>query len=380
MQAAHSDDAALARLRGPAPSHFAPVFPDPVRLSGLSEPSKIYVALPNWVGDVVMCTPALRALRQRFPRAHITAQGKGYLAELVVESGLIDEFLPCPKKGAAPMWRAARALRARRYDWAVLIAESERAALLSALARIPVRTGLFHTWARKRLLTHGIPRVRSKAGALARFSMIERYLIVSRALGAPDQGADLALPVTQVNVQEIEARLCGAGLDSGAPLLSLVIGAAAGSAKAWPAASFAEAADRLHERFGWHPVIAPGPGEETLAAEVAEHARCRVAVLTDPTISLGGLAALLARSAFVLTNDTGPRSMAVALGKPLVVPVGPTDRAFTDHHLEGQAVLAADVACRPCHLARCPIDHRCMTGITPAEVVDAAAALLPGGA
>lgn len=378
MEATQPDDAALVRLRGPAPGHYAPHFRDPVSFRGLVEPSRIYVALPNWVGDVVMCTPALRALRQRFPRAEIVAQAKGHLGELVVDSGLIDEFFPSPKRGAANAWRAARVLRARGFDWAVLMAESERAALLPALAGIPVRAGLFHTWARKRLLTHGIPRVRSTAGALARFSMIERYLMVTRALGAPDQGAKLALTVTESQLQRIEARLQGAGLDAEAPLLSLVIGAAAGSAKAWPAASFAEAADRLHQRFGWHPVIAPGPGEEALAAEVAKRARCRVVVLTDPTVSLGGLAALLARSAFVLTNDTGPRSMAVALGKPLAVPVGPTDRAFTDHHLEGQAVLTADVACRPCHLDRCPIDHRCMTRITPAIVVDAASRLLDG--
>ena len=370
------DDAALMRLRGPAPSHYAPVFPDLTIIDGLPEPARIYVALPNWVGDVVMCTPAMRALRIRFPAAQIVAQGKGYLAELVVDSGLVDEFIPAPDKGLGATWRAARALRARGFDWAILFAESERAALLAAMARIPVRAGYFHTWARQRLLTHGVSRVRSTTGALARFSMIERYLIISRCLGAPDEGDEMACPVPAARKEELDARLDAAGIGAAAPLLSLVIGAASGSAKAWPATAFSEAADRLHDELGWVSVIAPGPGEEELARQVVRSARTRIVLLTEPTLSLGGLAALLARSTFALTNDTGPRSMAVALGVPLVALVGPTDEAFTRHHLERQTVLTSDVACRPCHRDTCPVDHRCMTGITPEAVVSAAMALM----
>ena len=99
-------------------------------------------------------------------------------------------------------------------------------------------------------------------------------------------------------------------------------------------------------------------------------------VLGDPPLALAETAALLRRSALAISNDTGPRSMAVALGLPVVVPLGPTEDGHTRHHLERQRVLIEDVDCRPCRLRTCPIDHRCMTRITPEHVVGAAEELL----
>ena len=78
----------------------------------------------------------------------------------------------------------------------------------------------------------------------------------------------------------------------------------------------------------------------------------------------------------MLTNDTGPRQLAVALERPVVVVMGPTDPGHTNHLLERQRVLVEDVECRPCHLKTCPIDHRCMTRLEPARVVRAAGELL----
>ena len=88
------------------------------------------------------------------------------------------------------------------------------------------------------------------------------------------------------------------------------------------------------------------------------------------------LAALIGRARLLLCNDTGPRQIAVALGTPAVVLMGPTDPGHTAHWLERQRVLREDVPCSPCHLKTCPIDHRCMTRIEPERVADAARELL----
>ena len=88
--------------------------------------------------------------------------------------------------------------------------------------------------------------------------------------------------------------------------------------------------------------------------------------------------ALVDRAALVLSNDTGPRHIAVALRRPVVVLIGPTSSAHTAMHLENQRVLRHDVDCSPCQLKVCPIDHRCMTGLLPERAVTAARELLAG--
>lgn len=325
-----------------------------------------------------MATPALRALRRRFPGAHVAVQGKTHLLALLEGSQLVDELAPAPARGVRAMLAAARELRARRFDWAVLLAESERAALLARLAGIRLRSGLFHTAPRRLLLSHPVPRVRSSGGLLARFSMIERYLHVTRALGAPDDGDSMDLPVLERARVSVDERLSAAGLERGGPLVVVVPGAAFGAAKTWLPDRFGAAARELCHRLGARAVLAPGPGEERLAREVVAHASREAVSLDAPCLDLGELTALIDRATLVLTNDTGPRSIAVARRRPTVVVAGPTDQAYTAHHLENQRVLTADVPCRPCHRKLCPIDHRCMTGVAVPDVVRAALDLVEG--
>jgi len=111
-------------------------------------------------------------------------------------------------------------------------------------------------------------------------------------------------------------------------------------------------------------------------AEIAAGMRERAVVLAAPPTSLAELVALIAGAALQLGNDTGPRHIAVALGVPAVVLIGPTDPRHTAHQLERQRVLREDVACSPCGLKTCPIDQRCMTRISPERVAAAAAELL----
>ncbi|MEE2940908.1 MAG: glycosyltransferase family 9 protein, partial [Planctomycetota bacterium] len=368
----------LEALRGPHPGEFLPDLGPPTRFDGLAEPRRILVSLPGWVGDVVMATPALRALRRRFPDAHVVAHGKRHLLTLLEGSPLVDEFLPSPARGARATLIAARELRALRFDWAVLLAESERAALLARLAGIPLRAGLFHTSPRRWLLSHPVPRVRSASGRLARFSMIERYLRVTRARGAREEGDQMELPLLERTKAAVAQRLDAAGVDPHGAMVVVVPGAAFGAAKTWLPDRFGAAARELCGRLGARAVLAPGPGEERLASEVVGHASLAAVSLDAPCLDLAELTALVDRATVVVTNDTGPRSIAVARRRPTVVVAGPTDQAYTAHHLQDQRVLTADVSCRPCHRSVCPIDHRCMSGVPVSGVVDAAMDLVEG--
>jgi heptosyltransferase II len=320
---------------------------------------------------VIMATPALRTLRDRYPAAEIIVEGRAHVAELLAGLRSVDRFVTDPgRRGPGAVLERRATLQQLGCDWAVLLPDSVRSALAPALARIPLRIGYARDAVRRLLLTRSLEPPREP------ISMLERYLAIPRALGCADPAPGLDLALSEASRQRMLARLRGAGVRDDAPLCVVTPGAAFGASKLWPPEHFARACERITERFGLRCVLAPGPGEEPIALAIATHAKMSAVVLVDPPIRLGELAALIERSRLVLTNDTGPRHMAVALDVPVIVLMGPTDPRHTAHLLDRQRVLREPVECSPCHLKVCPIDHRCMTRLAPERVIDAAAELL----
>jgi len=321
-----------------------------------------------------MATPALRALGAAHPEAELVVEGRGYSQQLVEDLPYVTRFAKDPGKGANGTRERVKALRREGFDWAVLLPDSVRAAYAPWRAGVPVRIGYSRELLRTWLTTHRLRHPKTPEGKRLAFSMIERYLRISRALGCPDQGDEMDLPVREDWRAEVAALLAKLGLGPADRLLLVICGASFGSSKMWPAEHFGAACDGIRRELGLVPIICHGPGEEDVAEAVRSSSRDGVHVLAG--LHLGLLAALLERSTLVLTNDTGPRSMAVALGVPSVVLIGPTHSGHTDHHLARQRVLREDVDCAPCGLKTCPIDHRCMTRLQPARAVAAAVELL----
>lgn len=335
---------------------------------------KILVRLPNWVGDVVMATGVLRRLREAAPQAEIVLEGRGFLRGLLAGLDSFDDFLPGPAKGFGAARKHAKLLRARGFDIAVLLPDSARAALPAALARIPVRVGYSRDLLRRTLVTIPLPPPREGRSRKA-VPMPERYMAILRALGVEGDAAPAELAVDSAADAALAERLRAHGVDPEGKLLVVNPGASFGASKLYPPTQMAQAARHLAEREGLSVVMAPGPGEEGIARQVAAGLDDAL-VLDEPVTSLGELVALTARAALVLSNDTGPRHMAVALGRPVVTLMGPTDPEHTNYQLERQRVLREDVDCAPCHKKDCPIDHRCMTRLDPQRVVAAGRELL----
>ncbi|NNL84058.1 MAG: lipopolysaccharide heptosyltransferase II [Myxococcales bacterium] len=321
-----------------------------------------------------MATPALRALR-RHVQGRITLSGRPYLAPLFEGHPSIDAFRPVPARGMGALLSAARELRGEAPDWAVCFPDATRAALLPALAGIPLRIGYAREPLRRRLLTRALDPPRQN-GRRVPISMIERYLRITRALGCDDAGDATELRVASSADARVRERLRAEGLDDPDGYFVMTPGASFGASKLWPPEHFAAACDQLSERLELRGVLAPGPGEEVIARAIRAAARSKPIALCSPIGGLGELVALLARTRLLVTNDTGPRHIAVALGRPVVCVIGPTDSRHTDHLLDRQRVLREDVACSPCHRKVCPIDHRCMTELRPERVVRAAEELL----
>ena len=343
----------------------------------MNAPSNIHVRLPNWVGDLVMATPALRALRHGFPRAKITVEGRSYMRHLMDPLETVDEFLdyPYPERGFGPLMKRVRSLRAGNFDLSLLLPDSQSAAMGPFLARIPRRFGYARDLARRVLMTEALPP-HKEDGKRVPISMIERYLRLTRHLGCEDQGTEMTVRVTDEGRSGLAQRLSDHGIFPDQPILLCITGASFGASKMWPAEYFAQAADELGRHHGLRTVLAPGPGEEGIGTQVGEHMQEPCAVLIDPVLNLAEVAALVERSRVVISNDTGPRQMAVTMGIPIVVPFGPTDRRYTNHYLENQTLLSEDVDCAPCGLKTCPIDHRCMRELLPERIIAAADAYL----
>jgi heptosyltransferase-2 len=342
---------------------------------------RLLVRGPNWIGDAVMCEPALASLRTLFPAAEISLLVTPPIAELFQGHPGVDRILVYARRGRhaglAGKWALATELRRARFDAAILFQNAFEAALLACLAGVPTRHG-YATDGRGFLLTDSVPvPARATIGHQVRY-----YLDLLRPLGSipPPRPPLLYL---QNEDERTAATLASAGVGPFDFLIGVNPGSVYGGAKRWIPERFAETADRLVERqraTTGRPVrvvIVGGRGEEELGRSVAASMRQAPVQLSGRT-TVRELMAVIRRCNLFLTNDTGPMHMAAAFGVPLVAVFGPTDATATAPFGGDQAVVREPVDCAPCLLRECPIDHRCMTRVTVDRVYEAALAQLAG--
>ena len=158
-------------------------------------------------------------------------------------------------------------------------------------------------------------------------------------------------------------------------VVSLNSGASYGGSKLWEPDKFAEVARYFRDRHGAAVVLLSGPGEVDMVRGIAADSGAIPTI--DPVQPVGMLKPMLARSALLISTDSGPRHVGVAMQTPTVCLIGPNDRRYTDYCLEGQVVIQKDIECAPCQRKVCPLGHRnCMVMITVEEVIAAGESLL----
>jgi heptosyltransferase-2 len=332
----------------------------------------------NWLGDAVMTTPAVSALRGAYPRARIVVLAKPIVAELFRHHPDVDEVMVYERPGrhesALGRLRMAGELRRRRFDAALLLQNAFDAALLAYLARIPERAG-YATDGRWMLLTHP---VRITRDILAQHE-VEYYLRLVERLGIPRPPSPaLRVAVTDDEKAAMESRLERLGVERGKPILAINPGATFGSAKRWYPDRFAAVADALSGEWGAGTVVIGSTAEAPLAGEIEAAMRRPPANLAGKT-TVREMMALLSLSSFLVSNDSGPMHIGAALGVPLVAIFGPTDWRRTSPWTSRARIVRVEVDCSPCMLRECNRGHECMLGITAGMVIDAARDLLPNG-
>lgn len=344
-------------------------------------PRRILVRATNWVGDAVMTLPALAALHQACPQAEIEVLARPWAAAVYGAQPGVSRVLAYDKTGehagAGGLLGMAKQLRARRYDWAVLLQNAFEAALIAWLVRIPVRLGYVRD-GRGLLLTHRA----ALTPELRRVHETKYYLEILGQAGllplvSPSEGVRPQLHLTLEDRAWAADYLEREGL-GGARLMGLAPGAAFGPAKQWPAERFAVAARELSD--GFDTVLLFGSqGEAGACQAVAQGLNgFRVRNLAGAT-QLGQALALVERTGLFITNDSGLMHAAAALGRPTVAVFGSTNPVTTGPLGPHIALVRVPVDCSPCLKPECPSgDLKCFTAISPEQVAQAARELLAG--
>jgi len=329
------------------------------------KPLRLLVILPNWVGDVVMATPALRLLRENLKGSFIGALCRPGLDEILEGSDFFDE-MHIERGGGVfgPKFMAAK-VRPRRYEAALLLTNSFSTALVARIAGIPRRLG-YNRDGRGFLLTDKLITPQRGDGAWAIIPACRYYYDAAESLLHHEQPRYNALSNTPIPLAfapnvKLELACSPRQVESGQRLLTLA-GLAPGTpfavlnpggnnpAKRWPPQRFAAVADYLHQKYNLISLINGSPAEVQVVQEVVRC--CRVAspvalpLLTpmtpitpvtpatpltspSPLLTLSTLKYIVSRAKIMITNDTGPRHIAAALGVPIVTLFGPTDHRWT---------------------------------------------------
>jgi heptosyltransferase-2 len=336
---------------------------------------KIVVLCPNFVGDIVMATPAFRSLRRGFPRATIAAFIKRQVAPTLEGLDYFDRVIGVDLKGH-PL-QAARLLRGERPDLAVLFPNSWRSGLLAWLSGARRRIG-YARGGRGVLLTDRLIEPRGADGRRVPSPIVEYYLEIPRRLGCPTGSLRTELATTDADVAAADRAWEQLGLACDRALVCLNTGGAYGPAKNWPVEHFATLAKRLVDEQGVSVLVICGPAErENARAIVAQAGRARVMSLADQVLGIGLSKACVRRSALLITTDSGPRHFAGAFRVPCLTLFGPTHIGWTRMHDPLAAHVYQPVPCGPCQERVCPLGHhRCMRELSPETVYRAAARML----
>ncbi|MBE0660734.1 MAG: lipopolysaccharide heptosyltransferase II [Bryobacteraceae bacterium] len=339
---------------------------------------RLLVRATNWVGDAVMSLPALAALRRRFPDSHIAILARPWVAGLYRHEPFADEIIPYqPAKrlqGLRDRRATANSLRAMKFDCAILLQNAFDAAFITWLARIPRRIGYARD-GRSFLLTD--PIARPAKGSIPPHESFY-YLHLIQSLGWLDEmpAAPLIRLAGAAKAREAGiARFSAEGLDR---VIGLSPGAAYGNAKRWWPERFALSASRVAAETGSSVALFGSPSERELCTHIA-------GLLAKSGIDARNYAGQTALDEYIeraaaclvyLTNDSGAMHIASALGLPTVAVFGATNHITTGPTGPLASVIRRDVACSPCLLRECPLDHRCMAAVSPEMVADAALELL----
>ena len=314
-------------------------------------PNKILIVNQNWLGDVLFSTPAIRAIRKKFPASYIACLVPPRCETVLKRNPHLNKIILCGDRVnlfSPDFWGAVRRIRAGRFDQVVFFHRSKTKAWMTRLAGIPARLDYEPLAGRVHKIDHFL-------NLLSRFSIPAD----GRALDfCPD-------PAAETRLQDL---LSESGLSLGAAYVVVHAGGNWGL-KRWPAKYFAEWIRLFRKKFPWKVILCGTDSERKICDEIVSVFPNGEAFSLCGRTSLDVLALLLKNARFLLSNDSGPIHLAASQRTKIIGLFGPTDPALTGPVSDAPLrILRKDVGCEvPCYFRSCD-DHACMNSLTPEEV------------
>lgn len=337
---------------------------------------KILIVRLDRIGDVILSTPVIKALRDAYPDSHIAFMVRPYAFDVVNGNPHLNEVIVYDKngseKGLAGNVRFISKLRREKFDLAVVLHPTNRSHLLAFFAGIPERIG----YNRKLGLLLTKRLVHAKQFGLKHERDYALDLLSFMEIAPVDK--KLCMPVNEESERKIEKIFRENGIGANDTVV-VIHPAASCASKRWQTDRFARVADALVERCAAKIVVISGTNDRKIGDKLV-HAMKKGAVNLTGKTSVADLASLLRRSKLLVSNDSGPVHVACAVGAPVVAIFGRDDRGLSPRRWgptgERDVVLHKEVGCVECLAHNCRLGFKCLSAISVEDVLAAAERIL----
>lgn len=336
-------------------------------------PKRILIVGVNWMGDMIFMTPAIRAIRRRFPDSHIACLVPPRGLDLLNGNPHLNEVIPLEEarglKGIFLWWPLIRRLRSGQFDTAFLFHRSFSRTLATWAAGIRSRIG-YSTWKRSWLLTQAVAPVPKDSVHKA-----ELFLRLLEAAGILRDGLHYEVGLSPEDRQAAQTLLKEWKIGQQDRVVALHPGAN-WRLKRWPAENFARLGDALATRYQAKVLFIGSEEDLPLVQGILKRMRTQPLVATGRT-NFRQCGALLSQTSLLISNDSGPLHLGLAVGTPVVALFGPTPPGLTGPPKGSKAItLFGSIGCPvPCYQLQCPV-NLCMSQITVEQVLEAAGQFL----
>lgn len=329
-------------------------------------PQQCLIVGPSWVGDMMMAQSLFIHLKQRFPELAIDVLAPAWSKPLLEAMPEVRSAIEFPfghgELDLKKRYQFAQTLRPQAYDWAILLPNSLKSALVPFWAKIPKRTGF------KGEMRYGLLNDLRLLDKSVLTMTVQRFVALGLEKGQVPQDQDIPRPslsVTKEQVQHVQAKFSL----TDQPLLALCPGAEYGSAKRWPTTHFASVAEKMLQQ-GWQVCLLGSGKDEAVCKNISSQVNDERLLDLSGKTSLEEAMSLMSLANRVVSNDSGLMHLAAAVGSHVIALYGSSDPNFTPPLSEKADILHLGIECSPCFKRECPYTHlECLNNITPAMVL-----------
>jgi len=337
---------------------------------------RILITRTDRIGDVMLSTPVIKAVRQKYPDAYISFCAQPHAVDILDNNPYLNEVIVYDKKGKhknlSGILSFIFGIKKKKFDMAVILHPTSRMNLTCFLAGIRKRVGYDKKLGF--LLTNRIPHTKQEGEK----HEMEYTLDVIRHIGIEPSDKKLYMSLHKDTDEKVKKLFDANGVNVKKKIIAIHPGASCPS-KRWSANNFAGLIDRLNNKYHANVILLGGEDDIVYAKEVSHNIKTKLVNLTGKT-NLSVLAGVLSKSHLFISNDSGPVHIAVSVGTPVIVIFGRSDKGLSPKRWgplgANDTLFHKDVGCQKCLAHKCDKDFKCLSAVTVNEVMGVAGRFL----